>query len=232
MTNIKVQIKIKQRANKLSSNDYDNYEPWMIEEAMNKAQLEWCRRQLHGGNQYKEGAEQSTRRVDDLEVLLKPYTLSGVSNKIYFESVDIPKDYFQFNKVILTGNKGPCKAERIIAFLTEEANVEVLLRDENYKPSFEWRETFCTLVNSKVRIYTNDEFNIENSTLLYYRLPKEIQFINSINISDGTIHTKDQECEFKDDITELIIDLAASILTGDVESQQAQRLTGLAEQNN
>ena len=232
MTNIKVQIKIKQRANKLSSNDYDNFEPWMIEEAMNKAQLEWCRRQLHGGNQYREGAEQSVRRVDDLEPLLKPYPLTGITGKVYFESVDIPKDYFQFNKVIVSGNKGPCKAERIIAFQTEEANVEVLLRDENYKPSFEWRETFCTLVGSKVRVYTNDAFTINEATLLYYRLPREIKFINSVDISTGLVHTKDQECEFKDDITELIIDLAASILTGDIESQQTQRLAGLAEQNN
>ena len=37
MTNDLLQIKLKQRLNKLSSNDYDNIECWQIIEAFNKA---------------------------------------------------------------------------------------------------------------------------------------------------------------------------------------------------
>ena len=50
-----IQIKVKERLNKLASNDYDNIECWQIVEAFNKAQLQWLRRQLHGFNQFKEG---------------------------------------------------------------------------------------------------------------------------------------------------------------------------------
>ncbi len=50
MTNAALQLKIKQRLNKLASNDYDNIECWQIVEAFNKAQVEWVRRQLHGNN--------------------------------------------------------------------------------------------------------------------------------------------------------------------------------------
>ena len=54
-----IPIKIKERLNKLSSNDYDNLECWQFIEAFNKAQLDWSRANLHGGNQYREGDEQT-----------------------------------------------------------------------------------------------------------------------------------------------------------------------------
>jgi len=57
MNNATLQLKLKQRLNKLDSQDYDNIEPWQMIEAFNKAQLEWCRRNLHGNNPYKEGDE-------------------------------------------------------------------------------------------------------------------------------------------------------------------------------
>ena len=50
MNNDTLQLKLKQRLNKLDSQDYDNIEPWQMIEAFNKAQLEWCRRNLHGNN--------------------------------------------------------------------------------------------------------------------------------------------------------------------------------------
>ena len=57
MLNSTIQIKVKERLNKLDSLDYDNIECWQIVEAFNKVQIEWARRQLHGGNIYKEGDE-------------------------------------------------------------------------------------------------------------------------------------------------------------------------------
>ena len=54
MLNSTIVIKIKQRINKLDSQDYDNITCWQIVEAFNKAQVEWTRRQLHGINLVKE----------------------------------------------------------------------------------------------------------------------------------------------------------------------------------
>ena len=70
MNNDILQLKIKQRLNKLASNDYDNLEAWQIIEAFNKAQLEWVRRQLHASNVFREGDEGSKRRIDDLQNLV------------------------------------------------------------------------------------------------------------------------------------------------------------------
>lgn len=76
MNNNLLQIKIKQRLNKLDSLDYDNLECWQIAEAFNKAQIEWTRRQMYGMNIRKEGAEQSSGLVDDLQKLMKSELLT------------------------------------------------------------------------------------------------------------------------------------------------------------
>ena len=233
MNNFLLQIKIQERLNKLSSKDYDNVECWQMAEAFNKAQVEWCRRQLHGTNQFREGAEGSTRRVDDLQVLLKDIPLEGYHKDKFFESKIIPKDYFQFNRISTYGTSDCCNARPFVVYEGEEADVDNLLRDENTKPSFEWAETFSTMIDNKFRIYTNGEFIVSSPKLTYYRQPVQVQFINCSNIETGTAFIRDQTSEFKDDIVELIIDEAVAILAGDIESQlQIQRNAQNAERNN
>ena len=90
MNNNTLLIKLKQRLNKLDSQDYDNIECWQGGEAFNKAQVEWCRRNLHGGNMYKEGDELSKKRIDDLQPLLIELSLTGTSNVTYFETNNLP----------------------------------------------------------------------------------------------------------------------------------------------
>lgn len=43
MNNLAIILKIEQRLNKLSSNDYDNIQKWQIVEAFNKGTVDWCR---------------------------------------------------------------------------------------------------------------------------------------------------------------------------------------------
>ena len=93
---------MKQRLNKLDSNDYDNIECWQIVESFNKGQVEWARRQLHGINQVKEGDEESTRRKDDLQILLITETLPTVDKEYYFRGT-IPDDYLQVANDSSTG---------------------------------------------------------------------------------------------------------------------------------
>jgi hypothetical protein len=94
----------------------------------------------------------------------------------------------------------------------------ILLTSDTKGPSFEWGETLATLVGNTVRVYTNDEFEITDFTLTYFRKPVEVLFKDCINPSTGTINLADQECELKDDIAEIIVDQAATILAGDIES--------------
>jgi hypothetical protein len=232
MLNSTIVIKTKERLNKLDSQDYDNIECWQIVEAFNKAQVEWPRRQLHGINIVKEGDEQSTRRKDDLQVLLETYDLT-VQPKDVFVEAQLPEDYLQWKRVDILACNECCSDRRMTVYLAEEANVNQLLRDEHKKPSFQWAETFATLKGNKVNIYTNNDFSIDEASLVYYRQPTRIQILNCVNPYTGATSTEEVESEFKDDIVELIIDEAVSILAGDMESgNQFGRGTETAERNN
>lgn len=235
MNNFLLQLKIKQRLNKLASSDYDNLECWQIVEAFNKVQLDWVRAQLGGNNIRKEGDEQSKRRIDDLQILLRTAPLKGVNRALFFESVHLPENYLEFKRVVALGAHGSCPDEqrRMKVDLAEEANVEDYLRDTTTRPDWEWAETFCTLVNNQVRVYTNGAFRVQKVELMYYKVPEQMLIAGCTNPSTGTVSVKDETCDFKDDITELLIDLTAAQLAGDIESfNQMSRNKGNADANN
>ena len=135
MNNNLLQIKFKQRLNKLASFDYDNIECWMIQEAFNKAQLEWTRRQLHGLNSKREAAEQSINTIDDLQILLSDVTLSSTKKDKYFETQAIPANYLHFVRVSGYGKTECCPKVELSIYQAEEANVDVLISDEFKGPS-------------------------------------------------------------------------------------------------
>jgi hypothetical protein len=223
MTNNLLRIKFQQRLNKLASFDYDNLECWQIVEAFNKAQREWYHRQVHGLNLKKETGEQSINTIDDLQKFVTIVELSGVSENDYFESTEIPRNYLGFIRVNALANLEKCTDRNMTVYLAEEANAKILLDDVFKGPDFDWGETFCTLVGNKIRVYTNNKFNISQATLVYYRSPLDISFDNCINPSTGQ-SSSDQECEFRDTVIEFIIDGAVAIIAGDIESfNQYQR---------
>ncbi len=234
MENSTLLIKLKQRLNKLDSQDYDNIECWQFVEAFNKAQVEWCRRNLHGGNMYKEGDELSKKRIDDLQPLLLELSLTGTNTDTYFETDNFPVDtYLEFKRVSTDAKTECCPARDMTVYLAEESNVNIIMRDPLKNPSFDWGETFCTMLDNKIRIYRNAEFKIVNPVLTYYRQPTYIQIINCVNPYTGAVSTTNVNCEFKDDLAEVMLDDAASIIAGDIESvYQQQRAQAAAERNN
>lgn len=234
MNNETLRLKLKQRLNKLASNDYDNIENWQIIEAFNKAQLEWVRRMLHGNNLYKEGDELSKRRIDDLQLLLVELPLTGSSTDKYFESSNFPVNtYLEYKKVTTLAKSECCPdARSMTVYLAEEANVELYLRDPLKRPDFEWGETFCTMLGNKIRIYLRD-FSLVKPTLTYYRKPLYIEFAGVLNPYTGLTSTADVTPEFKDDVVELILDDTAALIAGDIENfNQMQRTQGSADRNN
>jgi hypothetical protein len=234
MLNSAILIKVKQRLNKLSSNDYDNIESWAIIEAFNKGQVDWCRRNLHGVNTKQEGDEQSTRRIDDLQVLLSSVLLNMNNKQTYYESVNFPTDYLQWKRISTKAKSDCCPNPKpMIVYLAEVANVDILLTDKNKKPSFEWSETFATISNNQIQVYTNQEFELAQTNLNYYRQPRHIEIAGVVDPYTGIVAPVDVNSEFKDDLVELFIDEAVKIIAGDIESMtQYQRMTQSVENNN
>ncbi len=231
MDNNLLQIKIKQRLNKLASLDYDNIQCWQIQEAFNKAQYEWTRRQVRGVNIKKEGSEQSTVVTDDLQRLITHTSVLMSKNGIYYEA-GLPSDYLYYVRTDVFAKKDCCPERRMMVYEVEEANISVILATDSKKPSFEWAETVSTLMDNTLKVYTNEEFDITDCHLIYYRKPREVQINGCTNISTGAVFTADQTCEFNDDVAEIIVDQAVAILAGDIESMaQYQRETQSVQQN-
>lgn len=222
MTNALLQVKFKERLNKLASLDYDNIECWQVSEAFNKAQLEWVRRQVHGANMFKEGDESSKMNIDDIQLLLTDTLKNPIivtKNDLYYETNTLPSNYLYFKRFAVKAVSDCCsEPRRMLVYLAEVANVDLLLNDDFRQPSAKWGETFCTLSGNTLKVYTNNEFEITQPVLYYYRKPREVEFKDCVNPSTGNVSAADVTCEFKDDIAELIIDEAVTILAGDIES--------------
>jgi len=87
--------------------------------------------------------------------------------------------------------------------------------------------------NNKILIYTNNEFELTDASLTYYKQPTRIEIAGIINPYTAVASTATVESVFKDDIIELLIDETASILGGDIESpNQMSRGMQTGERNN
>lgn len=224
-------IKLRNRLNKIHSSDYDNIMDWVAVEAINKAALEVVRSGIRGINILKEGDEETRVKIDDLQFLLKPIPdFLGNDNNSQFWEAKLPADHLFFKRIIPIAKKGECSNKPIRSDLVEEANVPEYLQDFLRKPSWEWRETFHTLLNNKLRIYKDSQFNIQKVDLVYYRLPKKMDIFGYTH-EDGIASTN-VDLEFKDDIAEIVIDYAASIIAGDIESPNAAQITAQRTQIN
>ena len=233
MNNLTIELKLNERLNKLDSNDYDNIPRWKIVEAFNKGTVDWCRRQLHGTNSHKTGDEQSKRRIDDLQILLQPHKLELKKEDSHFASENWPEDYFEYKRVNFKGNTECCSSSKgWVIYLVEEENIDILLRDTNKRPNFEWRTTLVTLMSNTVKIWTNDEFEVSEAVLTYYKQPTRIQMLGVSDPYTGDVSTVEVISEFKDDIVEVLIDEAVKIISGDIEYMTSIQIADKSVESN
>ncbi len=233
MNNSLIVVKIKDRLNKGDSQDYQNIQPYQFIEAFNKSQDDWTRRQLQGVNQTKTGAEGSIRRIDDLQVLLTTSTATWTSNTLYWDT-PFPADYMEWCRVsgYAQDECKDCEPRRLAIFLGNESDVDIYLADDNRKPSYDWATTFCTIAGNKFKIWSNNQFVLVNPSILYYKQPTHIQITGFRNPDTGLISTVDVPCEFPDNVIELIIEGAASILSGDFRDYQQQGMLVQSQEHN
>ncbi len=210
---------------KQASNSNANLNNWDKEDALNKALNDWIRRQIHGTNPHREGSEESEMRVDDLQPILIPEKKISVTNgPIFSDTTKLPEDYRYYNRLTVIASKGECGDVRIKSTFVENANVDDLLQDWTFSPSFDFEQAFHIMSSNKFRVYHNDEFKIEEVKLSYYKNPQKI----SCEKKDF-----DNTWQWKDDVAELIIDEAIKLLSGNIEAQNAFALAkARVEENN
>ena len=228
ITSLDVALKIRQRLNKEDTQDDENLPIYVMVEAYNKGQLNIVNRLSNKNNIYKTGLESTTNRVDDLQVLInsEPKVLSGNDKFEYFLTESLPKDYLRYIRSYCSAKNEKCNYKNLKVYLQEESNLNTLLDNDFINPSFDWDETIGTIVENKLKVFTQNKFKINKVYLTYLRKPRNIDIVGYIK-QDGTSSTT-IDPELPDDIVEMSIDEACRILSGDMQNQFSNQI---AQQN-
>lgn len=211
---------IDQRLNKLATNAHQQIpiEDKII--ALNEAQIKLIKTKVDVNNVHKLGLEAFKKRYQDLQFLientedhkLKPVKSDLFLNRWLVNVGDVtPKFMFYIDSYILA-DKEECK-NRVIysnADLVKHADLSILLRDSNFKPSFEYQETIVDISSDELHVYTDGTFTPSWLYLSYLRYPQEIDKEGYVHF-DGS-DSVDRNCELEDYLKDELLDLAVENL--------------------
>lgn len=201
---------------------------------LNNAQTTWIKSKINTNNIFKIGYEGIRKRIDDLQVLKvnnKKLNISPGVNKRYLNyeaDIDID-DYMFYHSSFISARQKKCRDTMSLS-LIKEGQLETLYYNENYQPSFFWRETIGTIGNNRLYIYTDGKFIVDEVFLTYLRKPKLIDKEGYFKF-DGS-DSVNQDCELpqyaKNDILDIAVGYAAMATDNQIQTQFAK----LRETNN
>lgn len=137
--------------------------------------------------------------VDDLKV-------SKSKKHLDHQDFELPKNFFDLSNVYAIAEKKGCRG-KIDLFEIKDEDRNNILTDEFTKPSFKYREAPYNLSSNTIKIYTSDDFMVEDIVLSYYRYPIQIGLEDS---EDPESNFSDSNPEFDDKFVNRVVDLCAS----------------------
>ena len=225
--------KIDQKLNKLSTNEHQQIQLEDKILALNEAQIKLIKIKFDGQNtSLGLGLDGDKKRYEDLQKLIENYSdheldLTLVDAKLNQWSADLTSltpAYMFYVDCYITADKGKCK-DRIIYLnrdLTKHADLSVLLNNSNYKPSFEYQETFNYIASDSISVFTDGTFTPKKLYISYMRYPKWIDKEGYVKL-DGT-DSVTQNCELKSYLEDELVDLAVQNLAMYTENISATQL--------
>ncbi len=213
--------KIDQKLNKLSSNDHQRIQLEDKILALNESQLKLIKQKVDGISVVSGlGMDAFKKRYEDLQGLIveynnQPLDLEETDEKLNQWSADItnlsPNYLFYVDSFILA-DKGKCKERKIWINkdLAKHGDLSLLLNNEHYKPSFEYQETFNSISNNSISIYTDGTFIPTKIHIMYIRYPNSIDKIGYVKF-DGTA-SKNINCELEEFLEDELLDLTVQNL--------------------
>ena len=118
-------------------------------------------------------------------------------------------------------DKGRCKNRKIWINrdLASHGDIQFLLNNDHYKPSFEYQETFNFISSDEIAIFTDGTFTPTGLFLSYIRYPLYIDKVGYIHL-DGTVSIN-QDCELKNYLEDELVDLTVQNLAMYTENSTA-----------
>ena len=222
--------KVDQRLNKLSTNIHQqiNLEDKIL--ALNEAQIKLIKQKVDGFSVVSGmGLDAFKKRYEDLQSLVVTYntqpldlTLKNAELNQWFANLHllVPKYMFYIDAYVLA-DKGVCKDRKIWINrdLAKHGDLQFILNNTHYKPSFEYQETFNFLSTDEISIFTDGTFTPSKIYMSYMRYP---QYINKTGyvMLDGQ-PSFDQDCELELYLEDELLDLTVQNLAMYTENQPA-----------
>lgn len=153
------------------------------------------------------------------KILVDDHKISSSKNHLDHQDFPLPEDYFDLSNAYALATKGSCQRQKISLFEIKDENRNNILSDEFSKPSFKYREAPYSIASDKIKVYTNDEFQVENVLLSYYRYPVQIGLKDSEN-PESDFNSNNPE--FDDKFVNRIIALCASAFYLNTDDQKFQ----------
>jgi len=233
--------KIDQRLNKLSTNSHQQI---FLEDkilALNEAQIKLIKQKTDGFSIVSGlGLDAFKKRYEDLQSLVVDYDEGKLplkkTNKVlnqYSANLNklLPQYMFYIDSYLLA-DKGRCK-DRIIWInrdLAKHGDLQFILNNDHYKPSFEYQETFNVLSSDEISIFTDGTFTPKSIYVSYMRYPVYIDKEGYVKF-DGK-NSLSQDCELEVYLEDELLDLAVQNLAMYIENQSAIQTSQIRIQTN
>ena len=222
--------KIDQKLNKLSSN---NHQQIQLEDkilALNEAQIKLIKQKVDGFSVVSGlGLDSFKKRYEDLQSLVVTYingklplTLKNPEiNQWVGKLHDLSPKYMFYIDSYVLADKGVCKDRKIWINkdLAKHGDLQFLLNNDHYKPSFEYQETFNFLSSDEISIFTDGTFIPSNVYVSYMRYPIYIDKSGYIKF-DGQ-PSMDVDCELEVYLEDELVDLTVQNLAMYTENAAA-----------
>lgn len=203
--------------------------------AINEAIIKLIKVKLDPNNTLGLGFEAFKKRYEDLQVLVEPPHEHGLTpvltdktlNKWTADLLSLSPKFMFYVDAYALANLGKCK-DRIIYInhdLSKHADVTLLLANNTYKPSFDYQETFDTLADNQLEIYSDGDFKYTKVYISYLRYPIPVDYPGYTHLDGSASVKQDSEMPLflEDEILNYAIqDVAMSI--GDRETVENTQL--------
>jgi hypothetical protein len=222
--------KIDQRLNKLSTNEHQQIQLEDKILALNEAQIKLIKQKIDNISTVSQmGLDSFKKRYEDLQSLVVAYndgtlplTLKNAELNQWKANVHdlFPKYMFYIDSYVLA-DKGRCKDRKIWINrdLAKHGDLQFILNNEHYRPSFEYQETFNFLASDEISIFTDGTFIPKTINISYMRYPVYINKTGYIML-DG-LPSFDQDCELETYLEDELLDLTVQNLAMFTENQAA-----------
>ena len=220
--------KIDQKLNKLSTGKHQQIQLEDKILVLNEAQILLIKQKVNP-DELGLGMDSTKKRYEDLQNLIEDFkdhklTLVESDKTLHMWTASlegITPEYMFYADSYVLADKGRCK-DRIIWInkdLLKHGDAQFLINNENYKPSFEYQETFNYLSSDKISIFTDGTFTPKFLYLSYIRYPRYIDKEGYIKL-DGT-PSSNQDCELKKYLEDELLDLTVELLAMYTENSSA-----------